>query len=81
VYEVLGREITPRLLPMPKLSFGISVSLAAVVGNATERAYARSDALEQRRELMTAWAAYCERSPQTDNVIPIGDTNSRLRAG
>ena len=59
----------------------IELALAHVVGNATERAYARSDALEQRRELMTAWAAYCERSPQTDNVIPIGDTNSRLRAG
>jgi integrase len=49
----------------------IELALAHVVGNATERAYARSDALEQRRDLMNAWAAYCERPPQADNVIPI----------
>jgi len=46
-------------------------ALAHSVGDATERAYRRGTALEQRRELMNAWAAYCERPPQTDNVIPI----------
>lgn len=33
-------------------------SLAHHVGSAVERAYRRGDALEKRRELMTAWAAY-----------------------
>jgi len=35
-------------------------ALAHVVGDATERAYARGDALAKRRKLMDAWAAYCE---------------------
>lgn len=34
------------------------LSLAHRIGNATERAYARSDLLEQRRELMQDWADY-----------------------
>lgn len=34
-------------------------ALAHVVGDATERAYRRGDALEKRRQLMTAWADYC----------------------
>jgi integrase len=34
-------------------------ALAHAVGDSVARAYARSDALEKRRELMTAWAAYC----------------------
>jgi hypothetical protein len=37
----------------------------------TEQAYRRSDALEKRRKLMEAWAAYCE--PKNDgNVVQIG---------
>jgi integrase len=47
----------------------VELALAHVVGNATERAYRRGTALEQRRELMNAWAAYCERPPQADNVV------------
>jgi len=35
-------------------------ALAHVVGDATERAYRRGDALEKRRKLMEAWGAYCE---------------------
>ncbi len=34
-------------------------ALAHTVGDATERAYRRGDALEKRRKLMEAWAAYC----------------------
>jgi len=49
----------------------IEMALAHTVGNATERAYRRGTALQQRRELMNAWAAYCERPPQIDNVIPM----------
>ena len=33
-------------------------SLAHVVGDATERAYRRGDALEKRRHMMEAWASY-----------------------
>ena len=34
-------------------------ALAHRVGDATERAYRRGDALEKRRQLMEAWARYC----------------------
>jgi hypothetical protein len=33
--------------------------LAHVTGNEVERAYARVDLFEKRRELMAAWATYC----------------------
>lgn len=36
-------------------------ALAHVVGDATERAYRRSDALERRRGLMEIWARHCTR--------------------
>ena len=42
-------------------------ALAHVVGDATERAYRRGDALEKRRALMEAWAAFCEAND--DNVV------------
>jgi integrase len=42
-------------------------ALAHVVGDETERAYRRGDALEKRRELMDAWAAYCE--PRVPSVV------------
>jgi integrase len=42
-------------------------ALAHVVGDATERAYRRGDALEKRRALMEAWSAFCE--PAGDNVV------------
>jgi integrase len=35
------------------------VALAHIVGDQTERAYRRGDALEKRRRLMDAWAAFC----------------------
>ena len=35
-------------------------ALAHVVGDAAEQAYRRGDALEKRRELMQAWAKYCD---------------------
>lgn len=44
-------------------------ALAHVVGDETERAYRRGDALEKRRKLMLAWAHYCEHKPA--NVVPI----------
>jgi integrase len=35
-------------------------ALAHVIGDKAEQAYRRSDAIERRRELMDAWARYCE---------------------
>src|SRR6516225_5692894 len=56
----------------------IEMALAHAVGDATERAYRRGLAVEQRRELMNAWAAYCERPPQTDNVIQMDEAARAL---
>lgn len=42
-------------------------ALAHTVGDATERAYRRGDALEKRRKLMEAWAGYCE--PKSGRVL------------
>jgi integrase len=36
----------------------LELALAHTVGNAAERAYARDDALEQRRDVMVAWAEF-----------------------
>lgn len=45
-------------------------ALAHTVGDATERAYRRGDALERRRQLMMAWAAHCEPAAP-GNVVPM----------
>jgi integrase len=37
----------------------VEQALAHTIGNAVEAAYRRTDLLDKRRELMTAWAAYC----------------------
>jgi integrase len=44
-------------------------ALSHLVGDTTERAYRRGDAFDQRRQLMQAWASYCE--PKAGNVIAI----------
>lgn len=45
-------------------------ALAHVVGDKAEQAYRRGDALEKRRELMEAWAGFCE--PRAGpNVVPM----------
>lgn len=44
------------------------MALAHKVGDETERAYRRGDALEKRRALMQAWADYCDQSVPT-NVV------------
>lgn len=46
-------------------------ALAHVVGDQTERAYRRGDALAKRRELMDAWAAYCCSAVTAAPVIDI----------
>jgi integrase len=35
-------------------------ALAHTIGDKAEQAYRRDDALERRRPMMVAWAAYCE---------------------
>jgi integrase len=45
-------------------------ALAHAVGDATERAYRRGDALEKRRKLMDAWAAFLE-PKAVSNVVPM----------
>ncbi len=47
-------------------------ALAHNVGDATERAYSRGDAIEKRRLLMDAWAAYIEPANRGANVIDFG---------
>jgi integrase len=48
----------------------VETGLAHVIGDKAEQAYRRSDALEKRRKLKGAWAAYCE--PKTsENVVPM----------
>ena len=44
-------------------------ALAHAVGDATERAYRRGDALEKRRAMMAAWARHCEPSEAKANVV------------
>jgi integrase len=43
-------------------------ALAHKVGDETERAYRRSDALEKRRRLMQAWADYCDSKNKVVNL-------------
>ena len=42
-------------------------ALAHTIGNKAEAAYRRGDALEKRRTMMEAWAAWCE--PKEPNVV------------
>ena len=46
-------------------------SLAHVVKNKVEAAYARSDLLDQRREVMEAWSRYLAARSATTEVIPV----------
>ena len=46
------------------------MALAHAIGNRTEAAYARTDLLEQRRRLMSAWGGFLNRTPtQRDNGV------------
>jgi integrase len=45
-------------------------ALAHTIRSKTEAAYRRGDALERRREMMEAWATWCE--PKAANVLPFG---------
>jgi integrase len=47
----------------------VEAALAHAVGDRTEAAYRRSDALEKRRKLMEAWAAYCAAPAQSSTEV------------
>lgn len=38
----------------------IEEAMGHQIGNRVERAYRRTDVLEKRREVMAAWASYCD---------------------
>jgi integrase len=44
-------------------------ALAHTLGSKTQAAYQRGDLLERRRQLMTEWAAHCEKPPA--DVVPL----------
>jgi integrase len=51
------------------------MALAHKVGDAVERAYWRDDLLDKRRDLMEAWADFCERTPASGEVVPLHRRN------
>ena len=57
----------------------IEHALAHQLRDKAEAAYARGDLMAKRRQLMDAWAAYCEREPPTaGKVVPIAQGSSDL---
>jgi integrase len=52
-------------------NYVVEAALAHATGDKIEQAYARSDVLEKRRKLMTAWAEFCSSTPaaSTKNII------------
>jgi integrase len=46
-------------------------ALAHIVGDATEIAYRRGDAIERRRAMMAAWGKFCDRKMVAGEVVPI----------
>lgn len=48
----------------------LEAALAHAIESKTEAAYRRGDALQKRRLLMTAWAAFCETTPSGE-VVPL----------
>jgi integrase len=47
------------------------LALAHVVADKVEAAYRRGDMFDQRRELMAAWAQFCERADASEKVVPM----------
>ena len=62
-----GRERTD--FSRPEL---MELSLAHTVGNAVERAYARDDALEQRRTIMVAWSEFISKPDKAVQAVAAG---------
>jgi hypothetical protein len=47
------------------------MALAHAISSKVERAYRRGDLFEKRRQMMDAWAAYCDHSEVTADVVPL----------
>jgi integrase len=56
----------------------IETALAHVVGDDTERAYHRGDLFEKRRELMDAWAAFCDGPGNQATVLPFAHFEPKI---
>lgn len=55
-------------------NYAVEAALAHISGDKVERAYARSDVLEKRRQLMDAWSQFCETPPVAEGagkVVPL----------
>jgi len=54
-------------------NYVVEAALSHTFGDRVEQAYARSDVLEKRRELMNAWAKFCATPPAkgTGKVVPL----------
>jgi integrase len=50
----------------------VEAALGHAIGDKTEQAYSRGDALEKRRKLMDAWAEFCAKPSKSGTVVPIG---------
>jgi integrase len=46
-------------------------ALAHAVGDRVEASYRRGDALKKRREMMEAWASYCDGRPANVVALPL----------
>lgn len=53
-------------------------ALAHVIGDKSEQAYRRSDALEKRRQMMDAWANWCD--PNQSNVVLLPASKAKIIA-
>jgi integrase len=52
----------------------VEAALGHAIGDKTEQAYSRGDALEKRRKLMDAWATFIDREPASATVVPLRAT-------
>jgi hypothetical protein len=55
-------------------------ALAHVIGDKAEQAYRRDDALERRRPMMEAWAAFCQARPAGKVILLPSRANAAWRA-
>ena len=54
----------------------VEMALAHAIGNKVEAAYRRGDLFEKRRQLMAAWATFCE-APAAGQVVSLRGSASR----
>jgi hypothetical protein len=47
------------------------MALAHTVSDKVEAAYRRGDLVQKRRDLMEAWATYCDPGSVAGNVVPL----------